>query len=106
MHNLIVYALFLYDYTFDFMDRHRVHMKNLKDHKEIMRYLKQFDLVNEMANYAAKRGLKRDEKGIRISNKVLRVRLEAFIARHLIDEEGFYPIIERMDDTMQEAIKY
>lgn len=47
---------FLYEYTFDFMDRHRPEMVNLKDYKQIQNYLKSFDLVNEMANYAARRG--------------------------------------------------
>ena len=96
---------FLYEYTFDFMDRHRGAMKNLKDYKAIQRYLKQFDLVNDMANYAAKRGVKRDEKGIKQSEEVIRIRLEAFIARHVIDDDGFYPILQAIDGTLLEAIK-
>ena len=96
---------FLYEYTFDFMDRHRPEMTNLKDYKQIQNYLKSFDLVNEMANYAARRGLKRDEKGIKMSYQILRTRIEAFIARHTIDDEGFYPILGQIDNTLQEAIK-
>ena len=96
---------FLYEYTFDFMDRHRPEMVNLKDYKQIQNYLKSFDLVNEMANYAARRGLKRDEKGIKESYQVLRTRIEAYIARHTIDDEGFYPILGQIDNTLQEAIK-
>ena len=96
---------FLYEYTFDFMDRHRPEMTNLKDYKQIQNYLKSFDLVNEMANYAARRGLKRDEKGIKESYQVLRTRIEAYIARHTIDDEGFYPILGQIDNTLQEAIK-
>lgn len=95
----------LYEYTFAFMDKHRAEMKNLKDYKQIQQYLKSFDLVNEMANYAAGRGVKRDEKGIRESYQVMRVRIEAYIARHAIDDEGFYPILGQIDNTLQEAIK-
>ena len=36
---------------------------------------------------------------------VLRTRIEAFIARHTIDDEGFYPILGQIDNTLQEAIK-
>ena len=96
---------FLYEYTFDFMDWHRPEMVNLKDYKQIQNYLKSFDLVNEMANYAARRGLKRDEKGIKMSYQIFRTRIEAFIARHTIDDEGFYPILGQIDNTLQEAIK-
>lgn len=95
----------LYDYTFAFMDKHRAEMKNLKDYKQIQQYLKSFDLVNDMANYAAGRGVKRDEQGIRESYQVMRVRIEAYIARHVIDDEGFYPILGQIDNTLQEAIK-
>ncbi|WP_303178206.1 S41 family peptidase [uncultured Butyricimonas sp.] len=96
---------FLYDYTFDFMDRHRNEMKDLKDYKAIQRYLKQFDLVNEMANYAARRGLKRTDKEIKESYQILRTRIEAYIGRHALDDIGFYPIIGQIDNTLQEAIK-
>ena len=50
-------------------------------------------------------GLKRDEKGIKMSYQILRTRIEAFIARHTIDDEGFYPILGQIDNTLQEAIK-
>ncbi|KIO44456.1 MULTISPECIES: S41 family peptidase [Porphyromonadaceae] len=95
----------LYDYTFDFMEHHRAEMKDLKDYKSIQKYLKRFDLVGDMADYAAKRGLKKDKRGIKDSYEILRVRLEAFIARHLIDDEGFYPILGEKDITIQKAIE-
>ena len=95
----------LYDYTFDFMDRHRNEMKNLKDYKEVEAYLKKFDLVNEMARYAEKKGVKRDDKGIKDSYDVIRVRLEAYIARHAIDDDGFYPILGKEDKALQKALR-
>lgn len=96
---------YLYDYTFDFMDRHRQEMTGLKNYKELQAYLKQFDLVEEMANYAARRGLKRDERGIRESGAIMRNRIEAYIGRHLLDDDGFYPILGEMDNTLKEAIE-
>lgn len=95
----------LYDYTFDFMDRHRPGMKNLKDYKEVLNYLKKFDLVNEMADYAATRGLKRDPKGIRDSYSIIDNSIKAFIARHVLDDEGFYPIINLKDITVEKAVE-
>ena len=79
----------LYDYTFDFMDRHRSEMKNIKDYKQLLEYLKKFDLVNEMADYAVQRGVKRDAKGIRTSYAILDNTIKAFIGRHVLDDEGF-----------------
>lgn len=98
-------TMLLYDYTFDFMDRHRQEVKNLKDYKEVLAYLEKFDLVEEMATYAEKYGLKKDRKGIRDSYEVIRVNLEAYIARDILDNEGLYPVIGRIDTTLQRAIE-
>lgn len=95
----------LYEFTFDFMDRHREQMKNLKDDKQILNYLSKFDLVNEMADYAAKYGVKRDPKGIRDSYQVLDNNIKSFIGRHVLDDEGFYPIYYRNDKTIKKAIE-
>ena len=53
------------------MDRHRQETKNIKDYKQLLKYLDRFDLVNEMADYAAAKGPKRLKKGIRDSYDVL-----------------------------------
>ena len=96
---------YLYDFTFDFMDRHRQETKNIKDYKQLLKYLDRFDLVNEMADYAAARGLKRDEKGIRDSYDVLNSLIKAFIGRHVLDDDGFYPIFYQNDVTIKKAIE-
>ena len=96
---------YLYDFTFDFMDRHRQETKNIKDYKQLLKYLDRFDLVNEMADYAAARGLKRDEKGIRDSYDVLDSLIKAFIGRHVLDDDGFYPIFYQNDVTIKKAIE-
>lgn len=95
----------LYEYTFDFMDRHRAEMAGIKDYKQLLKYLSRFDLVNEMADYAAKRGVKRDARGIKLSYDVLNNNIKAFIGRHVLDDDGFYPIFYQEDITIEEAIK-
>jgi carboxyl-terminal processing protease len=95
----------LYDYTFEFMDNHRDKMKNITDYKQLLNYLQSIDLVNEMADYAAKRGVKRDPKGIKKSYKTIIHSIKSYIGRHVLDNEGFYPIFFMNDKTIQEAIK-
>ena len=96
---------FLYEYTFDFMDRHRAEMQNIQDYKQLLKYLQKFDLVNEMADYAARRGVKRDEKGLRTSRKILETSIKSFIGRHVLDDDGFYPIYYLDDKTVKVAIE-
>ena len=96
---------FLYEYTFEFMDRHRSQLKQIKDYKQLLSYLKKIDLVNEMADYAAKHGIKRDAQGIKTSYSIIDNTIKAFIGRHVLDDEGFYPIYFLNDNTVLEAIK-
>ncbi len=96
---------YLYEYTFDFMDRHRSEMKDIKDYKQLLKYLSRFDLVNEMADYAAKRGVKRDADGIRTSYSILDNNIKAFIGRHVLDDDGFYPIFYMDDVTVKKAVE-
>ena len=95
----------LYEYTFDFMDQHRAEMANIKDYKQLLKYLSRFDLVDEMADYAAKYGVKRDHKGIRTSYAILDNTIKAFIGRHVLDDDGFFPIYYRDDVTIKEAVQ-
>ena len=94
-----------YEFTFEFMDLHRDEMKDIEDYKQLLKYLSKFDLVEMMADYAEKRGVKRDPKGIRDSYPVLNNSLKAYIGRHALDDEGFYPIIYQEDVTFQKALK-
>lgn len=103
--NEVSRSQYLYEYTFYFMDRHRPELKNIKDYQELLSYLQKYDLVGEMAKYAEKRGLKRDAKGIRDSYDVLDVTIKAFIGRHVLDDNGFYPIYNLKDKTIERALQ-
>ena len=88
----------LYEYTFEFMDAHRDRMRRLKDYKQVLDYLKPYDLVDAMADYAARHGVKRNERDIRTSRRVMDNTLKAFIGRHVLDDDGFFPIFY-LEDT-------
>ncbi len=94
----------LYEYTFDFMDHHRHEMKDIKDYKQLLNYLDKFDLVNGMARYAAKHGVKRNSKDIHTSHSILDNNIKAFIGRHVLDDEGFFPIYFMDDVTVEKAV--
>lgn len=95
----------LYEYTFDFMDRHREELKDVRDYKELLQRLERYNLVGEMVNYAQKRGIKKDPKGLKLSYDVIKNNIQAYIARHVLDDEGFYPIVGQTDMTLLEAEK-
>ena len=95
----------LYEYTFEFMDAHRDRMRRLKDYKQVLDYLKPYDLVDAMADYAARHGVKRNERDIRTSRRVMDNTLKAFIGRHVLDDDGFFPIFYLEDTTVERALE-
>ncbi len=51
-----------------------------------------------------KRNPKR-QKGLAESGKILNTQIKAYITRNIIGEEGFYPIISKIDNTLQKALE-
>ena len=47
----------------------------------------------------------RDSKGFKKSGFIINTQLKAYIARNIIGEEGFYPIIRHIDKTLLRAIE-
>ena len=96
----------IYNYTFRFMDEHREYIKdNIKTLEEFQKYLAKFDLVTNVAEYAKEQGLPVNKKELRESRDIIRIMTEAHLARHVFDNEGFYPIYDEIDSTLQQAIK-
>ena len=93
----------LYEYTFYFMDHHRNEMKNIRDYKELLKYLTKYNLVEDFVNYASKKGIKRNNKEIKASYRLIDNSIKAFIGRHVLDDKGFYPIFFMTDATVERA---
>ncbi|MCT4613393.1 MAG: S41 family peptidase [Marinifilaceae bacterium] len=93
----------VYKFAFEYVDNHRKEFSKLKNYKQIESYLSKIDILTKFVNYAKNKGVKRDNKGLSLSGETIRVQLEAYIARNLIDDIGFYPIIHKIDITLKKA---
>jgi len=95
----------VYQYAFDYSDKHREELSHLKTGAEFTNLLKKRSIMNEFLQYAVKNGVANNEAGIKTSGKIIETQLMAYIARNIIGEEGFYSIISGIDNTLQEAVK-
>ncbi|WP_421921225.1 S41 family peptidase [Marinifilum sp.] len=93
----------IYQYAFAFVDRYREQMQGLESHSDVLNFVKDKAIIKNLVAYADKKGVKPDSKGLRQSRKVIETQLKAYIARDLIDDIGFYPIIRDLDKTLIEA---
>lgn len=95
----------VYQYAFEYADRHREELSHLKSGAEFSDILHSRAILNEFTQYAVKNGVPNSEEGIKTSGKIIETQLMAYIARNIVGEEGFYSIISRIDNTLQEAVK-
>lgn len=95
----------VYQYAFDFSDKHRDELSKLNTPKEFEDYMLQRNILSSFTEYAVIKGITADSKGLAVSGKIIETQLMAYIARNIIGEVGFYSIISKIDATLLEAIK-
>ncbi len=97
----------IFQFAFKYTDTHR---------DELARYatFNDFDdgfnisnaMFNNFLNYTEDMGVEKDPEGIRKSKSRIKILMKAFIARNLYDDDGFYPVYHRIDETFLRAIDY
>jgi len=96
----------IYRFAIKYTEDNRDKLKNFHDSKSLDDYLRRQGLLDKFTAYAAANGVKPSPAGIKISNKILDTQIRAYIARNMLDNEGFYPIWQEIDNTLLEAEKY
>ena len=80
-------------------------MTGLSNAKAISDYLDGQNLKADFIEYASSKGVKLNYYQFRESEELIITQAKAYIARNLIDNVGFYPIIRSIDTTLAVAIK-
>ena len=95
----------VYQYAFEYADKHREELSHLKSGTEFSDVLKKRAILNEFVQYAVKNGVATNDAGIKTSGKIIETQLMAYISRNIIGEEGFYSAISSIDAALIEALK-
>jgi carboxyl-terminal processing protease len=95
----------IYRFAFEFTDNHRKDLSKMKDYREIVKYLEKLDIVEKFVAFARKNGVDPNVQQVKQSRELIKVQLMASIARNVIDNDGFYPIIRQIDNTLNRAIE-
>lgn len=95
----------IYNFSLDYVDKNRKLLSNYKTTKSINKYLKEQNITKQFINYAEKKGVKKDPKGLKISGKTISARLRATIARNLLNDNSFYQIIGEVDNVLKRAVE-
>ncbi|MCK4747821.1 MAG: peptidase S41, partial [Bacteroidales bacterium] len=94
----------MYRFAFFYTDLQRAALEPFSTPEDIEGYLDDQDILPQFINYAKEKGVQPDYDDIRTSKVILEKTIKAYVARNIIDNEGFYPIIADIDNALQVAI--
>lgn len=96
----------IYRFALEYVDNNRTKLEKLATPGDFEKYLSSKNLiVKDFIPYAKKQGVPFVAKDYAISKLLIETEVYAYIARNILDNEGFYPIIEKIDHTLQTAIE-
>jgi len=95
----------VYHFAFDYTDKHRAELTKLTSPEQFAQTLKKKRILDQFVSYAEEKGVKRNAGDLKISGEIIETQVIAYIARNTIGDEGFYPIIQRIDNTLLRAIQ-
>ena len=96
----------IYQFALRYTENHREILKKFTKSSELETYLDKQGLLDQFINFTTRSSIKPDPEGLKISEKIIKVQLKAYIARNILDNKGFYPIWEQIDTTLKYAIGY
>ena len=104
--NRIVNTGLLYQYAFDYTDKHRPQLQRYKSVEAFDHSFAVNDaMFGELVKRAGEKGIKGTEEQQQVARREANTLLKAYIARDLFDDEGFYPIYAPMDEILQRAMQ-
>ena len=93
-------------FAFNYCNNNRAALNKMEDYNEFLLTAPSNEaLLRDFADYAARNGVTPRWYYINQSREVIVTNLKALIARDIFGNMAFYPIVNRMDKTVQEALK-
>lgn len=93
----------LFKYAFDYADKNRDDLKEIKDVDVLKAKFQKEKLFNKFLDYCKSNKVVVKSKDLKASGRILKTQLWAYTARNIMGEKGFYQIIRDLDVTLKEA---
>lgn len=95
----------IYKFALQFSDANRARLNKVKSFAELSKYLRRKNLIGNFTAYAASNGVTGSWEDLRACQKLISAHVKAQIGRSTpLDDEGFYPFLDNVDDALQTAI--
>lgn len=95
----------VYQFALDYADANRSALSKLDNITEFEKYFKDKNILAQFVTFADKKGVPVNNSDLKTSSEIIDNQLKAYIARNILGEEGFYPIIKKIDKVLLQAIE-
>lgn len=102
--NKVNNLMLMHEYAFIYTDANRNSLNQFKSVDELDAYLDSQDLCSKFTNFAESKNVKKKSNQIAKSKGYIENLLKAYIARNILDDKGFYPILHKKDNTLKKAL--
>lgn len=95
----------IYQFAFKYTDENREALSKFKSPKSLLVYLKGENILDKFVEFAKEKGVKARPVYINTSRKEILNNVYANIARNIMGDQAFYPIILMNDETFLKAVE-
>lgn len=101
----IVSRSLIYHFAFDYSDKHRAQLSKNKTVEALESYLNLNQVFDEFINHINEQGITYTKAQLAETKSLVKMQLHAYIARNIMGNDGFYPIVYNEDKTVNKAIE-
>ena len=95
----------IYRFAFQYADNNRQILSQFSDHRNLSEYLDSRSLLTEFVKFAEENGVRAEHEEIILTQHTLQIYMKAFIARLILDNQGYYPILHEIDREVIKSIE-
>lgn len=94
-----------YRFTQRYVDQHREFLQQFSDWQQLDVYLRKQNLLQQFDVFARKDDPRLVLQGHGRAERLLEIQLRALVVRGILDNKGYYPIIQELDTELQKALE-
>lgn len=96
----------IYRYAMRYTEDNREILTGFTNVADLESFLDSRQLLDSFMSFAESQGIKKTREGREISGELLKIQLKAYIARNILDNQGFYPIWKNLDAALKIATEF
>jgi carboxyl-terminal processing protease len=101
----VVNSNVLFQFTLYYSDRNRLKLSSYGTYEELYAWLQRQPLLEQFVEYAEQNGITRRPTLIEMSKDMILTSLYSYIVRNFFQYQGYYPIFQKNDVTLQRAVQ-